>query len=193
MKRNIYILWGLTFFVVLLGCKNTSKSTEVSTEKEIHETDSFTVLTMDGEHKISIQEFVDRANNGDRIAQYTVGQMFLSGDGIEQSNEYAAEWFNKSAEQDYAPGQHMLGLCYYQGIGVKQSFSDAVKWYRKSAEQGYSYGQHCLGVCYLQGQGVRKSEREAFKWFMKAAQQGLAESQCNVADCYLKRSWGRFL
>ena len=189
MRRVPLIILLLTTITILQGCINVQNPLKDSTEVVTNEFDSITVITTDGEHKISLQEFINRANNGDRSAQYTVGRMYLFGNGIEQSYEHAVEWLKKSAEQNFAPAQQELGLCYYRGTGVAQSFVDAVYWYRKSAEQGFSYGQHCLGVCYMQGSGVIQSDIEAVKWFMKAAEQGLAESQINLADCYLN-GWG---
>src|SRR5262249_18768053 len=45
------------------------------------------------------------AEGGDREAQYTMGSLYYNGQGVNASDETAASWFRKAAEQNYVPAQ----------------------------------------------------------------------------------------
>ena len=45
------------------------------------------------------------ANDGDASAQFNLGLMYTTGQGVQQDNAAAALWFRKAAEQGYAPAQ----------------------------------------------------------------------------------------
>ena len=77
-------------------------------------------------------------------AQYQVGQCFLDGTDLNQSDFDAARWFRKAAEQGYAPALHRLGDCYRDGIGVVKDANEAENWYRKAQEKPEAL--HQLGV-----------------------------------------------
>ena len=52
------------------------------------------------------------AEQGDAVAQYSLGVVYYSGDSVPQDYEKAFEWFTKSAEQDDARAQNDLGAMY---------------------------------------------------------------------------------
>jgi hypothetical protein len=58
------------------------------------------------------------ANDGDATAQFNLGLMYVTGQGVQQDNAAAALWFRKAAEQGYALAQSNLGTLYLYGRGV---------------------------------------------------------------------------
>lgn len=48
------------------------------------------------------------ANRGDAKAQFDMGRLYLSGNGVEQSYGTAVVWLRQSATQGYAPAQDYL-------------------------------------------------------------------------------------
>jgi TPR repeat protein len=74
------------------------------------------------------------AEQGDAEAQFSLGVMYFIGDGVEQSYEEAAKWYEKAADQGVRKAQSSLGTMYYAGDGVEQSYEEASKWYEKAAE-----------------------------------------------------------
>ena len=44
----------------------------------------------------------DRANKGDRNAQYNLGVMYRDGQGVAKDYEQAVLWYRKAAEQGFA-------------------------------------------------------------------------------------------
>jgi len=79
-------------------------------------------------------DFKIRAEDGDAIAQWSLGDAYHKGADVPKDDVEAAKWFRKSAEQNYAKAQRNLGSCYIYGLGVVKDEIEAVKWYRKAAE-----------------------------------------------------------
>ena len=50
------------------------------------------------------------AERGDASAQYALGYMYASGNGVEKDKTEAARWYRKAAEQGHAMAQYALGL-----------------------------------------------------------------------------------
>ncbi len=77
------------------------------------------------------------AQQGDPVAQYNMGVLYINGQGFPKNVKQAIKWFEMSAEQGYANAQYVLGNVYYHKIGcVERSLPDALKWYRKGANNG---------------------------------------------------------
>lgn len=124
------------------------------------------------------------AEHCDPRAQYTLGTLYWKGDIVDQDDQIAAEWIEKSAEQGNADAQYLLGLFYLTGIGVKPDFIKAAELFEKSAEQGHIDAQLYIGSCYSEGNGVERDDKKAAEWFEKAANQGNDRAQCLLGACY---------
>ena len=58
-----------------------------------------------------------QSKQGNAVAQYALGVMYLNGEGIRKNHKEAVKWFSKAAEQGHAKAQYGLGLMYYKGEG----------------------------------------------------------------------------
>jgi len=94
-----------------------------------------------GVYAMALREFRVLAAQGDASAQYNLGVMYHSGQGVPQNYAEAAKWYRKAAEQGSARAQFNLGVKYSNGQGVPQDYAEAAKWYRKAALQGYADAQ----------------------------------------------------
>jgi TPR repeat protein len=111
--------------------------------------------------KIADGEPIEKAaEQGDAVAQYNLGVMYRSGDGVPQDYKEAVKWYTKAAEQGNASAQFNLGWMYREGRGVPQDCVEAAKWFTNAAEQGDTKAQYNLGVMYAQGQGVPQDYKE---------------------------------
>jgi len=113
-----------------------------------------------------------QALRGDAQAQFALGVMYSSGQGVRQNDAEATKWFRKSAEQGFSKAQYNLGYMYHQGRGINRNDHEAAYWYRKAAEQGIALAQLNLGNMYARGAGVDQDKDEAVKWYRRAAEQG---------------------
>src|ERR1035437_6913069 len=112
------------------------------------------------------------AEQGDALAQTSLGIMYEYGRGVPKDLAEAARWYRKAAEQGNALAQFTLGTMCADGQGVPKDDAEAIRWYRKAAEQGLAVAQSYLGVMYTDGLGAPKNYVEAVRWYRKAAEQG---------------------
>ena len=119
------------------------------------------------------------AEQGDVIAQSSLGYMYHSGRGVPRSYIEAITWYRLAAEQGSAHAQFNLGVMYANGVGVPQNDAEAVTWYRLAAQQGYAYAQNNLGLMYFNGAGAPQDDVRAYMWWSVSTAQGYAEARTN--------------
>ena len=120
------------------------------------------------------------AEQGDEVAEASLGGMYLAGEGVPKSDDDAARWLQKAADQGMAPAQFALG-----GLDdLHGKTAEALKWYRLAAAQGDAQAQSNVGQMYETGRGVKQSYADALAWYRRAAEQGLATAQYNLGVLY---------
>ncbi|UPR59437.1 sel1 repeat family protein [Vibrio sp. ED004] len=93
-------------------------------------------VALSEQHRDVVQ-VLDEAYEGHSEAQLALAYRYLSGDGVEQNDEKAAEWFETAASAGSPEAQTQLGLMYFSGSGVQVSQADAVTWIGLAAAQDY--------------------------------------------------------
>ena len=129
------------------------------------------------------------ADEGDSIAQATLGDMYGNGFGVPQDYAEAFKWYRRAADQGFASAYRAVGLMYMRGWGVPQDYAEAEKWTRRAVEQGNALAQFDLGNMYFFGWGMPKDYAEALKWYRLSADQGNAFAQSNLGAMY-SSAWG---
>lgn len=86
----------------------------------------------------SFNELMLRAKSGDLDAQYSIGTMYDVGEGIEENEEKAIEWYLKAASQGHAQAQYMMGMMYETSEHLSNDAHQSLEWFQKSAAQGNS-------------------------------------------------------
>jgi TPR repeat protein len=112
------------------------------------------------------------AHRGDSGAQYDLGLMYGSGNGIAKNMTEAAKWYRRAADQGHAKAQAMLGVLFSSGQGVPQSHVEAIKWWRRAADQGDADARFNLGMAYWKGEGVTQDFDKATALFRSMAPAG---------------------
>jgi len=84
-----------------------------------------------------VAQLLEEAYQGQLEAQLSVAYLYLSGEGVEQNDEKAAEWFITAANNGSPEAQTQLGLMYLSGSGVQVSQAEAVTWIGMAAAQEY--------------------------------------------------------
>ncbi len=103
---------------------------------------------------------VGMAGEGHADAQFALGQMYLSGQGVFKDEARALNLFIQLARSGHA---------------------EALKEVSKAADKGKTDAQFALGQMYLSGQGVHKDEARALKLFIELARSGHAEALAEVS------------
>lgn len=81
-----------------------------------------------GDYHAALVEFRPLAEQGYRLAQYTLGVMYVQGQGVPQNYRTAYKWFSRAAAQGVPQAQFELGRLYERGLGVPQDFVLAHAW-----------------------------------------------------------------
>ncbi len=118
-------------------------------------------------------------------AQYSLGRMYFTGEGVPRHYEEALRWFRKAADQSNLEAQFFLGVVYYQGQVVPQDYLQAARWYREAASQGHMGAFVNLGNMYSAGQGVTQDYSEALRLYRVAADHGFAGAGINIGLMFL--------
>lgn len=84
-------------------------------------------------YETTLKVWLEKASEGDVVAQTYVGDIYEKGLGRDPDYAGAAEWYKKAANQGYAPAQINLGQLYERGLGVEKDMMKALEYYRKAS------------------------------------------------------------
>jgi hypothetical protein len=149
----------------------------------------------DGKALVALQYAAD---GGHPIAQWKLGQMYATGEGVAQDNLRAFDYFSKVAnahaeDSPQAPQARVianafvqLGHYYRDGIPdtrVKADPNRAREMYAYAASYfGDADAQYNLARLYLNGEGAQRDARYAARWLGLAAQKGQYQAQALLGD-----------
>ena len=74
----------------------------------------------------------------------SLGACYETGQGCDQNDTKAVEWYEKSANLGFSLAMFNVGNCYKNGWGVTKDLNQAREWYTKSAAQGDELAQSQL-------------------------------------------------
>ena len=90
---------------------------------------SFLAMPLHADNSGPVRWYLQGAEQGNASSQFQLGQMYLSGEGIEPDFEQARRWLRLSALQDYPAAQFELGEIYRVGHGVPIDYVEAYAWF----------------------------------------------------------------
>ncbi len=129
------------------------------------------------------------AELGDKRCQNLLGLWYLKGISTEKKYALALEWFQRAAEQDYAPAFGNMGEIYRKGLGVEIDNQKAFRYYKEGADKNHPGCQCLLGECFLIGKGVPSDKNMAFSLFMESSSHSWPPAMYMLYKCYLN-GWG---
>jgi TPR repeat protein len=142
------------------------------------------------------------AEQGNAVAQWKLGRMYATGEGMPRCDLRAFEYFSRIANghaDDYPDGPQApfvanafvaLGQYYLAGIPntpVKADTARAREMFSYAASYfGNADAQYQLARIYLDGQGVPRDPRQAARWFTLAANKGQYQAQAMLGFLLFK-------
>ena len=81
-----------------------------------------------GDDAAAVGLLLPLAEGGDGRAQFALGYIYDTANGIPQDDAAAAKWYRKAADQGVAGAQYNLGAMYADGHGVPRDYVEAYKW-----------------------------------------------------------------
>lgn len=88
-----------------------------------------------GNYTIAYRLFKELAEKGTPEAQFNLGVMYDTGQGVLQDYVEAAMWYQRAANQGYAAAQFNLGIRYAKGQGVPEDYVLAHMWINLAASR----------------------------------------------------------
>ncbi|PFH20875.1 tetratricopeptide repeat protein [Burkholderia sp. JKS000303] len=141
------------------------------------------------DYATALSEFKREASRGNSEAEVILGNMYISGEGVDVNDQEAAAWYQRAANQGDAEGERRLGTMYYSAAGMSDNyklFTKAFYWVQKAAIQGDVTAQSMLAAMYQDGLGVGKDDGQALQWYKKASDSGDIYSPNNTGMMYLE-------
>jgi TPR repeat protein len=151
-----------------------------------------------GDTEQALDGLKSAADSGHPAAQWKLGRMYANGDGVEENDLKAFEYFNRlvADHADDAPSSPQapfvasafveLGSYYMTGIAdsniapnagrAREIFSYAATYF------GDAMAQMQLGQMYLDGSGGDRNPRLAARWFHAAAKKGQLDAQIRLGE-----------
>ncbi|MEX2643569.1 MAG: tetratricopeptide repeat protein [Acetobacterales bacterium] len=144
----------------------------------------------DGDADTASEVWLPLARNGDARAQYAVGRLYFSGEGVAQHYQKALYWFEKAADTGHADAHFYIGLMHERGLGVQQNLLAAAEWYKKAIQWGnVTDAYYRLGRLYLHGLGTPDNIANAFEYMQAAAHKGHRLAQFHMGAIH-EQGWG---
>jgi TPR repeat protein len=137
-----------------------------------------------GDFGIARNLYSELAVQGDRTAQFKLGEIYEEGKGVAKDSREAVRWYVVASSQGFAEAAFNLGRLYHDGRGVPQNFARAREWYLIATRRGVIKAAANLGFMNASGEGGRPDYRQAIRWFVFAAQRGDNLAKCNLGTMY---------
>jgi TPR repeat protein len=128
----------------------------------------------------SIEEVRQKAEAGDRDAQFRLGSAYDSGAGVPRDGAEAMKWYLRAAEAGHAEAQNSIG----SGLQAEKRYEEARTWYERAAAQGHALATNNLAYLHDLGLGVKQDRQKGFELYSRAAELGWAEAMWNLANMY---------
>ncbi len=117
--KKIASILSLILGAVLLLTACQSASPELTKSQVLAPTPRDQVVALNpASYHAALTRYLQRAEQGDPIAENNLGEMFADARGVPEDNQKAVEWFKKSAARGYPPAEVNLAVAYLFGQGV---------------------------------------------------------------------------
>lgn len=121
---------------------------------------------------------------GDADAQFMLGKMYASGEGVDGNYDLATQWLVKAASSGSTDKQYDLAELYISGQLIPQDITQGFYWHSRAAEGGDQDSQYTAAIMLRDGIGTEKNNKSALKWFLLAAEQGKTSAFYPLATIY---------
>ena len=131
------------------------------------------------------------AAEGAAEAEFAMGTLYNNASGRLHDEHEAADWFQKAADQHFAPAERELARLYRYGNGVTKNDAVSLKLMRAAASAGDGEAQTDLAIAYDDGVlGLPHDPTQAQAWYGRAASKGGIVAQVNLSNLLFKGAAG---
>lgn len=125
--------------------------------------DYFFGVTNYFEYVQKVKQCQKEAKQGNREAQFALGNRYAQGRVTRKNIPKAIAWYNRAACQGHVEAMYELGMIYLN-VEPHKDYAQAIKWLGKAAKLKHSGSMYTLSMCYKEGKGVKKDLNKFRKW-----------------------------
>ena len=122
-----------------------------------------------GDFDTAFREFSAAAEEGLDLAQYNLGILYFTGQGVDQDLDQAFIWTEAAANQGHLNAQFNLGSLYFEGQGTRQNNVLGIDWFIRAGHGGHPNAAFALAKMYQEGDPMTRDLVQAHAWAAKAA------------------------
>ena len=125
----------------------------------------------------SVVEFqMKLAKNGNPLAQFKLGTMYETGQGVGQDEKQAIEWYQKSAAKGHQPAKDRLTFMEIKKSGYKaDSHKQWLNGVKREADSLDASSMILLADMHILGTGVEKNPKKALSLLKRTSAMGHSE------------------
>src|SRR5690554_4202167 len=117
-------------------------------------------------YPVALKIFTKLAEQGHAYAQFNLGVMYDSGEGVPKNASQAVTWYRKAAEQGDASAQFNLGVMYANGEGVPKDYVQAAKWFYLGKAKGVKADKAIRQIeSMMSHQQIEQAQALATQWW----------------------------
>ena len=131
-----------------------------------------------GDFNGAAAEWLKKARNGSSSAQFNVGVIYSTGEGVPKDLKNSFYWYEKSAKQGNKDALNALGKIYYYGTGLdRPNYLKAYENFLEASKKDNANSYYFLGRLYEFGDGVTKNLPKALTNYRTGALAGVPAAQ----------------
>lgn len=146
----------------------------------IESMDALGAATSETEAMTAIGKLQDAAALGYPPAQLQLGELYKTGQGVDQDLGQARVWFRRAANGGNVLAMHRIGVMTARGDGGPADSQEAIAWFEQAANFGLVDSQYNLGAIYHpsdDGGSPVQDAAKAYYWYSLAARNGDAQAE----------------
>lgn len=123
----------------------------------------------------AIDRLEEAAALGHPPAQLQLGELYKTGQGVEQDLSQARIWFRRAANGGNVLAMHRIGVLTARGDGGPADTQAAISWFERAANRGLVDSQYNLGAIYHPtetGGASLQDAGKAYYWYSLASRNG---------------------
>tara|TARA_B110000858_G_scaffold193768_1_gene246955 strand:+ start:56020 stop:56694 length:675 start_codon:yes stop_codon:yes gene_type:complete len=141
-----------------------------------------------GDFETALHEFTLAAEEGLDLAQYNLGILYFTGQGVDQDVAEAFRWTEAAAQQGHVAAQFNLGSLYFSGDGVEANADKAVEMFELAAWAGHANAALILANMYADGE-IMPNEDPGVLARLSAYFSKLFSDDASNSDLVLAHAW----
>lgn len=115
---------------------------------------------------------MQKANQGDPLAQHELGARYLNGDGFEHDTIKSFFWINKAAQSGLPIALYNRAIFLTNGWGTEWNPFTAFNSFYEAAQKGFSQSKYVIGLLFTENLIVPKNLDSAYFFMRWAANDG---------------------